>query len=76
MTGRQCLRQVRIHDHATGVAGVAQPIIQFPVQGRMVSVGDDKFAIRPASIGPNTEIADAEVLVSEVLAMGDELSER
>jgi hypothetical protein len=37
---------------------------------------DDKFVIRPAFVGPNTEIADAEALVSEVLAVGDELSER
>lgn len=48
-------------------------------RGRCVpssAVVDDKFVIRPAFVGPNTEIADAEALVSEVLAVGDELSER
>lgn len=30
--------------------------------------------IRPAFLGPNTEIADAELLVHEVLAVGEELS--
>jgi aromatic-L-amino-acid decarboxylase len=46
-------------------------------RGRCVpssAVVDDKFVIRPAFVGPNTEIADAEALVSEVLAVGDELS--
>ncbi len=48
-------------------------------RGRCVpssAVVDDKFVIRPAFVGPNTEIADAEALVSEVLAVGDELGER
>lgn len=38
------------------------------------AVVDEKFVIRPAFVGPNTEIADAEVLVREVLAVGDQLS--
>jgi len=38
------------------------------------AVIDGKFSIRPAFIGPNTEIADAEALVAEVLAVGKELS--
>lgn len=37
---------------------------------------DEKFVIRPAFVGPNTEIADAEVLVREVLTVGDQLSAR
>ncbi|WP_265304006.1 pyridoxal phosphate-dependent decarboxylase family protein [Verminephrobacter eiseniae] len=40
------------------------------------AVVDEKFVIRPAFVGPNTEIADAELLVREVLAMGDQLSAR
>jgi len=38
------------------------------------AVVDDKFVIRPAFVGPNTEIVDAETLVSEVLAVGEELT--
>ncbi len=48
-------------------------------RGRAVpssAVVDNKFVIRPAFVGPNTEIADAELLVSEVLAVGDQLSAR
>lgn len=48
-------------------------------RGRSVpssAVVDGKFAIRPAFIGPNTEIADAETLVSEVLTVGDELRQQ
>ena len=40
------------------------------------AVVDEKFVIRPAFVGPNTEIADAELLVREVLAVGDQLSAR
>lgn len=46
-------------------------------RGRCVpssAVVDDKFVIRPAFTGPNTEIVDAEALVSEVLAVGEELT--
>ena len=46
-------------------------------RGRAVpssAVVDGKFVIRPAFLGPNTEIADAELLVHEVLAVGEELS--
>ncbi len=32
---------------------------------------DEKFAIRPAFVGPNTEIADAELFVEEILLAGD-----
>jgi aromatic-L-amino-acid decarboxylase len=35
---------------------------------------DGKFAIRPAFIGPNTELADADALVDEVLAVGAKLA--
>jgi len=38
------------------------------------AVVDDKFVIRPAFIGPNTEVSDAERLVAEVVTVGDELS--
>lgn len=34
---------------------------------------DDKFAIRPAFIGPNTEVEDAELLVEEVLLVGEKI---
>lgn len=34
---------------------------------------DGKFAIRPAFIGPNTELPDAQALVDEVLAVGHDL---
>lgn len=40
------------------------------------AVVDDKFVIRPAFVGPNTEIVDAERLVGEVLAVGRALSHR
>jgi glutamate/tyrosine decarboxylase-like PLP-dependent enzyme len=46
-------------------------------RGRCVpssAVVDGKFVIRPAFVGPNTEIADADALVEEVLAVGGELS--
>jgi glutamate/tyrosine decarboxylase-like PLP-dependent enzyme len=33
---------------------------------------DGKFAIRPAFIGPNTELADADALVDEVLEVGSQ----
>jgi aromatic-L-amino-acid decarboxylase len=45
-------------------------------RGRCVpssAVVDEKFVIRPAFVGPNTEIPDAEALVEEVLIVGDEL---
>ncbi|MBA2672777.1 aminotransferase class V-fold PLP-dependent enzyme [Ramlibacter sp.] len=48
-------------------------------RGRCVpssAVVDGKFVIRPAFVGPNTEIADAEALVHEVLAVGAELAAR
>ncbi len=45
-------------------------------RGRAVpssAVVDGKFAIRPAFIGPNTDLVDADALVDEVLAVGAEL---
>lgn len=37
---------------------------------------DDRFAIRPCFINPRTTLADADILVDEVLAVGRELSAR
>lgn len=48
-------------------------------RGRCVAssaVVDGKFVIRPAFVGPNTEIDDAETLINEVLEVGSMLSAR
>jgi aromatic-L-amino-acid decarboxylase len=48
-------------------------------RGRWVpssAVVDGKFAIRPAFIGPNTELADADMLIDEVLKVGAEFCRR